>query len=107
FGRFAGGIELEQVGARPDLRTIVCDINGNISHDPNAACTAVTLQRSPLAKKFKLSEFVEVDLAPQAVARCRNGAGLWGGECRLPIDPDRLAAEGFFQGHEERIILKP
>src|SRR5690242_14348469 len=100
-------IEFKQFRVSPDFGTVMSNINRNITHDAYPVFMAMTLQRSPLSKEFKLGEFVEVDIVPQALACLSKSAGFTAGDRRLPSSPDRLFARSMFKGHEKGILLEP
>ena len=88
------GVEAEQLGMRPDIRTIVRHVYRDIAHNANAQARAMRFQIAPLAKKLRLKEAMEFHIF---------GARLYR---RIPGGPFD-AAVGLLERHKSRELVQP
>ena len=59
FGRLELPVQLEELGMRPDVRTVIGDIERDIPDDADAECVAVLFERLPLKVELILQKLPE------------------------------------------------
>ena len=104
-GGAQGSVQLEQLGAGPDLHGVVGDIDGHVADDGDAAFPGMVPEGVPLAGEDILDEALEADLITQLVAGVPDRVGVPELEAVLPVEP--ALAGMLLQSHEEGEVGQP
>src|SRR6185312_6074229 len=91
---------------RPDVRAVVRDIDGQITHDANVFVAAVILERTPLIKKNELQKLLRADLLGKLFASTLDRGRIAANEVAVPLGPGD-STEFVFENAEERVVRQP
>jgi len=106
YGRQAFFVQLEEFGVSPHVSRIVGYVDWDIADDAYAFFGSVPSQGLPLPVKDELGELVEEGFFGQFSANGFQSFRVPQGQLWLPFVPG-CTSVGFFDGHEEGIIIKP
>ena len=99
-------VQEEKLRICPDIHTVICHINGNISHNGNAVQIAVGLEFAPLLVEPVLQHAVEVDLVGIGLLRLSQCFRITLRQFRFPLMPG-LSLMGIFQRHKQGVFRQP
>jgi hypothetical protein len=99
-------IQVENIGMRPDIGTVVCYKDRCIAHDANAAFVRIGLERAPLTEEEELHEALIVDLRGQPLTDFAKRVGVTQPQVTRPAVPGS-AAILIFDRSEEGVVLQP
>lgn len=114
-GRHAGnelgaevGLQLEQLGMRPDVGRVGGNIDRDVADDLDALLLCVRTQRVPLSEEDILEENAEVDLAAQLLGHsCERLRPAVADVLLRPHIDRRVVVLLLLERHEQRVIGQP
>ena len=106
IGQMDGSIGLEQFRTCPEVAGVWADVDGDVSHQPDAVAVGVGLEGIPLGVEEELHGLVVVHLSGQPCLGGGESRRLPGAQVIGPVGKSGLLLLGL-DGHEEGIVLKP